>query len=549
MTGKIFRNFMLVCFCVFAVSVGLFIGVLHGSFAENLTDELIQQTELVGDGLEYAGAGYLEQVTLPNRVTWVDRDGTVLYDNQADPAGMENHADRVEIRQALEAGFGQSERHSATLSERTVYAARRLSDGTVIRVAESRRTATAMLLELTVPILLILAAAMALSMLLASRLSRRLVTPILDLDLEHPEQCRTYDELAPLLTRIRRQNETIQRQMDELRRQQEEFNELTEHMSEGIVVLDKNGRILSCNSAALRLLGAEDHAAGASALELDRSESFRRAVERSLQGSRDQGRIDRGGRCVQIMADPVERGGEITGGVLVLLDVTAQENSEKLRREFTANVSHELKTPLTSISGMAEIMKSGIVRPEDMAEFAGDIHRESRRLITLIEDIIHLSRLDEGGELPRRQPVGLLELAGQVAERLKHQAERNGVSVALTGENFEIEGIPAVLEEMIYNLCDNAVKYNRPGGSVTVTVDPGSRSVSVADTGIGIPEEDRQRVFERFYRVDKSRSRQIGGTGLGLSIVKHGAALHDIRVELTSVPDEGTTVRLFFPEA
>jgi len=390
---------------------------------------------------------------------------------------------------------------------------------------------------------------MALSMLLASRLSRRLVTPILDLDLEHPEQCRTYDELAPLLTRIRRQNETIQRQMDELRRQQEEFNELTEHMSEGIVVLDKNGRILSCNSAALRLLGAEDHAAGASALELDRSESFRRAVECSLQGSRDQGRIDRGGRCVQIMADPVERGGEITGGVLVLLDVTAQENSEKLRREFTANVSHELKTPLTSISGMAEIMKSGIVRPEDMAEFAGDIHRESRRLITLIEDIIHLSRLDEGGELPRRQPVGLLELAGQVAERLKHQAERNGVSVALTGENFEIEGIPAVLEEMIYNLCDNAVKYNRPGGSVTVTVDPGSRSVSVADTGIGIPEEDRQRVFERFYRVDKSRSRQIGGTGLGLSIVKHGAALHDIRVELTSVPDEGTTVRLFFPEA
>jgi len=549
MTGKIFRNFVLVCFCVFAVSVGLFIGVLRSSFADNLTDELIQQTELLGDGLEYAGPGYLEQVSLPNRVTWVDADGTVLYDNQAQAAGMENHAGRTEIRQALETGFGQSERQSATLSERTVYAARRLSDGTVIRVAESRRTATAMLLELTAPIMLILAAALALSMVLASRLSRRLVTPILDLDLEHPEQCRTYDELAPLLTRIRRQNETIQRQMDELRRQQEEFNELTEHMSEGIVVLDKRGRVLSCNTAALRLLGVEMPGMGISALELDRSETFRSAVEQSLLGRRSQSRIDRGGRCVQIMADPVERGGEITGGVLVLLDVTAQENSEKLRREFTANVSHELKTPLTSISGMAEIMKSGIVRPEDMAEFAGDIHRESRRLINLVEDIIHLSQLDEGGELPRREKVELLELSAQVVERLKHQAGRAGITMALEGTEFECEGIPAVLEEMIYNLCDNAVKYNRPGGTVTVAVDGAERSVSVADTGIGIPEADRQRVFERFYRVDKSRSRQIGGTGLGLSIVKHGAALHDIRIELTSVPDEGTTVRLFFPEA
>ena len=547
MTGKIFRNFVFVCFCVFLVSVGLFMGVLHGSFAENLTAELEQQTELVADGVEYAGAGYLEQVVLPNRVTWVDGDGTVLFDNQADPATMENHAGREEIVEALATGRGESVRRSATLSLRTVYSARRLEDGSVIRVAETQRTATAMLLDLTPPMLLILCAALVLSMLLASRLSKRLMTPILDLDLEHPERCRTYDELSPLLTRIRRQNETIQNQMDELRRQQEEFNELTEHMSEGIVALDKKGRVLSCNSAALGLLGAPSPKPEANALELDRSGPFRTAVEQSLEGRHSQGRIDRGNRCIQIMADPVLREGELTGSVLVLLDVTERENSERLRREFTANVSHELKTPLTSISGMAEIMKSGIVRPEDMPEFAGDIHRESKRLIALVEDIIHLSQLDEGGTLPQRQRVDLLELSGQVVGRLKHQAETAGVTLTLSGEGFESDGIPAVLEEMVYNLCDNAVKYNRPGGSVRVLVDREGRSLTVADTGIGIPLEDQQRVFERFYRVDKSRSRQIGGTGLGLSIVKHGAALHDIRLELTSAPGEGTTVRLCFP--
>ena len=546
MTGKIFRNFVLICFSVFAVAVGLFIGVLYGRFADNLDGELVQQTELLGDGLEYAGVGYLEKISLPNRVTWVDARGAVLYDNQASAAGMENHADREEIREALETGFGRSERYSATISERTVYAARRLSDGTVIRVAESQRTALAMLLELSGPIALILCAALVLSMVLAFRLSRRLMTPILNLDLEHPEQCRTYDELTPLLFRIRRQNETIQRQMDALRRQQEEFRELTEHMSEGIVVMDRNTCVLSCNSAALKLLGTKEPGPDAGALDLDDSEGFRTVIRQVLQGLPGQGRIDRNGRCVQIMADPVEREGELTGSVLVLLDVTAQENSEKLRREFTANVSHELKTPLTSISGMAEIMKSGIVRPEDVPEFAGDIHRESKRLIALVEDIIHLSQLDEGGALPQREEVELFALSGQVLQRLRHQAGQAGVELKLEGEGFTVSGVPGVLEEMVYNLCDNAVKYNRPGGTVTVAVDPAERTLAVADTGIGIPQADQQRVFERFYRVDKSRSRQIGGTGLGLSIVKHGAALHDIRIELSSVPDEGTVVKLNF---
>lgn len=548
MTGKIFRNFVLICFSVFAVSVGLFIGVLYGNFSDTLDAELVQQTELLGDGVEYGGIGYLEKINLPNRVTWVDAQGTVLYDNQASAVGMENHADREEIREALETGFGQSERHSVTISERTVYAARRLADGTVIRVAESQRTALAMLLELSGAIVLILCAALVLSMVLAFRLSRRLMTPILELDLEHPENCRTYDELSPLLFRIRRQNETIQHQMDALRRQQEEFRELTEHMSEGIVVLDRNTCVLSCNSAALRLLGAKQPGPDASALDLDDSEVFRNIIRQVLQGLGGQGRIERNGRCVQIMADPVEREGELTGSVLVLLDVTVQEDSEKLRREFTANVSHELKTPLTSISGMAEIMKSGIVRPEDMPEFAGDIYRESKRLIALVEDIIHLSQLDEGGVLPQRADVELRELSEQVLQRLRHQAQQVGVELKVEGDPFTVSCVPGVMEEMLYNLCDNAVKYNRPGGSVRVTVDSVQRTLMVSDTGIGIPQADQQRVFERFYRVDKSRSRQIGGTGLGLSIVKHGAALHDIRVELHSTSDVGTDVKLYFPQ-
>ena len=548
MTGKIFRNFVLICFSVFAVSVGLFIGVLYGNFSDTLDAELVQQTELLGDGVEYGGIGYLEKINLPNRVTWVDAQGTVLYDNQASAVGMENHADREEIREALETGFGQSERHSVTISERTVYAARRLADGTVIRVAESQRTALAMLLELSGAIVLILCAALVLSMVLAFRLSRRLMTPILGLDLEHPENCRTYDELSPLLFRIRRQNETIQHQMDALRRQQEEFRELTEHMSEGIVVLDRNTCVLSCNSAALRLLGAKQPGPDASALDLDDSEVFRNIIRQVLQGLGGQGRIERNGRCVQIMADPVEREGELTGSVLVLLDVTVQEDSEKLRREFTANVSHELKTPLTSISGMAEIMKSGIVRPEDMPEFAGDIYRESKRLIALVEDIIHLSQLDEGGVLPQRADVELRELSEQVLQRLRHQAQQVGVELKAEGDPFTVSCVPGVMEEMLYNLCDNAVKYNRPGGSVRVTVDSVQRTLMVSDTGIGIPQADQQRVFERFYRVDKSRSRQIGGTGLGLSIVKHGAALHDIRVELHSTSDVGTDVKLYFPQ-
>ena len=549
MTGKIFRNSMVVGLAVFLLSAALFTGVLYGDFSDQMTRELESECRLVAQGVETVGADYLEGLNSPSRITWVDTDGTVLYDNMADPAEMENHADREEIREAMLGVQGSSVRRSSTLSETTIYAARRLEDGSVIRLAGAQSTVIALLISMLLPALGILAAALLLAGLLASRLARQIIRPILNLDLEHPEDCDTYDELSPLLTRIRRQNDTIRAQMEEMGRRQQEFAALTENMSEGFVLLDKKGHILSYNTGALKLLGAPAPSEEATVLTLDRSDAFQHVVERALKGRRNQGRLERGERCIQLLADPVCRDSQVEGAVLVLLDVTEREQGEKLRREFTANVSHELKTPLTAISGMAEIIKNGMVEPEDIAGFAGDIYKETQRLISLVEDIIHLSRLDEGDGGLQHQPVELLPLAQKVARRLEPLARQSEVSLTVSGGPFTVQGVPAVLEEMVYNLCDNAVKYNRPGGWVRITLTPRETggAVEVADSGIGIPAQDQQRVFERFYRVDKSHSKEIGGTGLGLSIVKHGAALHDARVELESTEGEGTVVRLIFP--
>ena len=550
MTAKIFRNSMVVGLSVFLLSVALFMGVLYQYFGTQLTQELQSEAVLVARGVESMGMDYLENLNLSNRVTWVDTEGTVLYDNQADPATMENHGDRVEIQEAMWGSQGSAVRYSETLSEKTFYVARRLSDGSVIRMASAQYTIVVLLLSMAQPLLIILVVTLILAAVLANRLSKRMIKPILELDLEHPEECNTYDELAPFLTRIRRQNDTIKGQMDLLRQRQEEFVALTENMSEGFVLLDQRGHILSYNSGALRLLGAAIPAPEANVLALDRTDAFRHSVEQVLAGCRNQGRLDRSGRCVQILADPVFRDKDVVGAVLVLVDITEREQGEKMRREFTANVSHELKTPLTAISGMAEIMKNGMVKPEDVTGFASDIYKESQRLIALVEDIIHLSRLDEGEDDLKREPTDMLELAKKVAGRIDPLTKQAGVSLAVAGAPFIVQGISSVLEEMVYNLCDNAVKYNHAGGTVAVSVSPKGKGgvVEVTDTGIGIPIQDQQRVFERFYRVDKSHSKEIGGTGLGLSIVKHGAALHNAQVELESTPGQGTTVRLIFPE-
>ena len=550
MTAKLFRTSMAVAVSVMVLSIALFMGMLYQYFSDQMMTELESETWLVSRGVELDGMDYLNGLHTTSRVTWVAADGTVLYDNEADASTMENHADREEIREALTSETGTAQRFSSTLSEQTLYVTQRLSDGTVIRLASAQKTVGLLLISMIQPILIILVLSLLLSAVLASRLSKGLIKPILSLDLEHPEDCETYDELTPLLSRLKRQNDTIQQQMNLLKQRQTEFAALTDNMSEGFLLLDRQGHVLSHNSGALRLLGVEEPEGEVNVLVLNREEPFRQAVDEALSGKRSQQMLHLNGRYCKLLANPVLADGKPAGAVLVLLDVTEQEQRDELRREFTANVSHELKTALTSISGIAEIMQSGMVKPEDIQSFAGDIYQEAQRLIALVEDIIRLSRLDEGAESLEREPVNLLSVAQDVARRLDSAAQKAGVTLKVMGLSVEVRGIPSVLDEMVYNLCDNAIKYNHPGGTVNVTVAPaddGSAEVTVEDTGIGIPVEDQSRVFERFYRVDKSHSKEIGGTGLGLSIVKHGASLHGAQIHMDSQVGRGTSVQLLFP--
>ena len=550
MTAKLFRTSMAVAVSVMVLSIALFMGMLYQYFSDQMMTELESETWLVSRGVELDGMDYLNGLHTTSRVTWVAADGTVLYDNEADASTMENHADREEIREALTSETGTAQRFSSTLSEQTLYVTQRLSDGTVIRLASAQKTVGLLLISMIQPILIILVLSLLLSAVLASRLSKGLIKPILSLDLEHPEDCETYDELTPLLSRLKRQNDTIQQQMNLLKQRQTEFAALTDNMSEGFLLLDRQGHVLSHNSGALRLLGVEEPEGEVNVLVLNREEPFRQAVDEALSGKRSQQMLHLNGRYCKLLANPVLADGKPAGAVLVLLDVTEQEQRDELRREFTANVSHELNTPLTSISGIREIMQSGMVKPEDIQSFAGDIYQEAQRLIALVEDIIRLSRLDEGAESLEREPVNLLSIAQDVARRLDSAAQKAGVTLKVMGLSVEVRGIPSVLDEMVYNLCDNAIKYNHPGGTVNVTVAPtddGSAEVTVEDTGIGIPVEDQSRVFERFYRVDKSHSKEIGGTGLGLSIVKHGASLHGAQIHMDSQVGRGTSVQLLFP--
>lgn len=551
MTAKLFRNSTAVAVSVMVLSIALFMGMLYQYFNDQLMVELDTETWLVAQGVELNGMDYMTGLNTENRVTWVDQDGSVLYDSQADAETMENHGDREEIQQALTGESGTARRYSATLAQQTLYAARRLSDGTVIRVASAQQTVVTLLLSMIQPILLILALALILSAVLASGMAKRIIRPIVNLDLEHPEDCDTYEELTPLLSRIKHQNDTIYQQMHQLRQKQQEFTALTQNMTEGFLLLDRQGHVLSYNNGALRQLGAQEPQGEVNALILNRSESFRQAVDEVLTGKRSKQMLHLNGRCCQVLANPVMQEQEQVGAVVVLLDVTEQEQRDDLRREFTANVSHELKTPLTSISGIAEIMRSGMVKAEDVQGFASDIYQEAQRLIALVEDIIRLSQLDEGAVNMEREDVDVYQLSLEVVKRLESAAQKNDVIIKTMGRSAQVHGIRRVLDEMIYNLCDNAIKYNHRGGTVAVTVEPveGGVEVSVEDNGIGIPTEDQNRVFERFYRVDKSHSKDISGTGLGLSIVKHGALLHDAKIHLESTPGKGTTVRLLLPQA
>ena len=549
MTKRIFRATLTVALTVLLASLVLIVGVLHGYFQDRVLEELASRTSYIALGIEHEGMAYLED-GFPNdcRVTWVAADGAVLWDNREDPAKMENHADRSEVHEALVLGRGHAARYSDTLSQKTLYYALRLSDGSVLRVSDTQYSVWMLVLQALQPVALVMVLAFCLALWLAGRLARQLVEPINAVDLNDPGDEIDYEELAPLVGKLRSQKRQISRQMEDLRRQREEFAAITGNMSEGLLVIDRDTRVLSYNAAALRLLNAQAPAEGESVLTLNREPGFRRCVEEALAGRRREELLEREDGCRRLFASPVELDGQTGGAVIIVLDVTEQEQREALRREFTANVSHELKTPLTAILGTAEILENGMVKAGDIPHFAGNIHREAQRLIGLVNDIIKLSRLDEGESGGQWETVELYALAENVLAQLRQAAETKQVTLHLEGGKALARGVPQILEEILYNLCDNAVAYNRTGGSVTVTVEETDRGarVAVADTGIGIPPEARERVFERFYRLDKSHSGT--GTGLGLSIVKHGAAYLGAKLSLESQVGVGSTFTVEFPK-
>ncbi len=550
MTKRIFRSIFFVALAVMLSVTALIMGMMYRYSSVETQKELRREAEYIALGIETEGISYLDQLKgAGTRVTWLDGDGNVLYDSAAEISEMENHGNREEVREALISGTGESQRYSATLSEKTLYYALRLQDGSVMRLSIETMSIFAVFFTMTYPLVLILAAMIGISLFLAFQTAKKITSPINEIDLEHPDQVEIYEELTPLLRRIAVQNREIQRQMAELKRRKEEFDTITSNMQEGLLVLDAEGNVLSYNEGVLRLMGVQHVKEGESVFDLNRSEAFRRGVEGALSGAHREERLELSGRICQLFANPVFREGENAGVILVLFDATEKEEREKLRREFTANVSHELKTPLTSISGFAEIMKNGIVRQEDMENFAGKIYDEAQRLIVLIQDIIKLSKLDEKETCPEKEWVEMDALVMDVAERLQSEAERRNVMLQALAEPIQIFGVKQVLTEMVYNLCDNAIRYNYTGGNVWLKLRNTRDGIllEVADTGIGIAKEEQERIFERFYRVDASRSAENGGTGLGLSIVKHGAALHGGRVSIESEIGKGTIMRVFFP--
>lgn len=552
MTKRVFRSICLAALGVFAASVGLFLFALYDYFGGVQMAQLNMQTDLASRAVTNEGIRYLEGFEAAGcRITWIAADGRVLYDNRSDSGGMENHLEREEIALARAAGRGESSRYSSTLLERALYSAKRLPDGSVIRLSVSQRTLLTLLFGMTQPLCAIFVIAVGLSLALASRLSKKIVEPLNALDLDKPLDNEGCDELAPVLSRLESQRRQIARQKEELDRGRKEFETVTENMAEGIVLMNREGNILDINPAAKRLFGADASRVGEHILSVCRDPRIPALLSSAEAGRRGEETIDLPGGRYQLLVSPVANGGELSGSVLLALDVTEKEKAERIRREFTANVSHELKTPLQTIAGSAELLADGLVKDADRAVFYTRILEEARRMIRLVDDIIGLSLLDEGSPGMERENVDLLALADETLRSLRHEARSAGVALSLSGEPAVISGIPRLLRGIVFNLCDNAVKYNREGGSVSVSVrnERGRAVLRVADTGIGIPPEHLGRVFERFYRVDKSRSKQLGGTGLGLSIVKHAAGLHGAKISLQSAEGVGTTVTVEFPGA
>ena len=549
MTKKIFQSILLVAGCVLLASLLIIMGFLYDYFGGVEENQLRDELSLAAAAVEDGGTDYLSRLTADRcRLTWIAADGSVLYDTKTNAESLENHASRAEVSQALATGTGESTRYSSTLMEKTMYYAQRLDDGTVLRISISRATVGMIAVGMIQPLLIVLIVALILSGLLARRLSRRIVDPLNSLDLEHPLDNDAYEELSPLLKRIHRQHVEIQTQLRELREKTDEFTQITGSMREGLILLDEHGSILSINAAAQLLFDADAQCMGKDFLTIERSHEISAAIQATVTDGHSEVRAERAGRVYQFDISRITSDGKFLGTVILAFDITEQEFAERNRREFTANVSHELKTPLQGIIGSAELIENGMVKPEDLPRFVGHIHAEAARLVTLIDDIIRLSQLDEGDAMPT-EPVDLLAVSQEAAENLHDAAAARNVTVSVTGQPAVLPGVRRLIYEIVYNLCDNAIKYNRDGGRVDVTVaaDAGGSSITVADTGIGIAPEHQARVFERFYRVDKSHSKASGGTGLGLSIVKHAVQYHHGRIELESTPGTGTTIRVVFP--
>lgn len=548
MFSKIFRSSFVTSMLVLIMSFCMIVAVLFEYFEMQIFKELENEAEYISYSVKTDGEAYIDNfIENDKRITLVAEDGTVLADTSADPQELENHKERSEIKDANTNGEGKSSRYSKTLMQKTLYYAKKLDDGTILRVSTTQNSVILILLGLIYPMIIIIILALILSLVLSNRVSKKIIKPINDIDLENPSENITYEELTPLLKKISSQNKTIKKQLKEAKQRQEEFKLITENMSEGLLVIDKNANVLSYNESALRLLEITDVTAG-SVLTFNRSKGFRECVEKALTGQRCENEISIEDNTYSVIANPVYVNEKSIGAVIVILDITESVKREQLRREFTSNVSHELKTPLTSISGFAEMMMQGGTPENTVVDFSTTIYKAAQRLITLVSDIMKISELDEGAVVSERKKVDLYELSKEIITRLTPVAEKRNITLNLIGDHAYVLGAEKILDEMIYNLCDNAIKYNKENGVVDVIINTTSDKVNITirDTGIGIPISEQGRVFERFYRVDKSRSNQVGGTGLGLAIVKHAAAYHDAEITLESTEGKGTSVTVIF---
>ncbi len=552
MTKKIFRSIYIVAISVFAASAILFMGALYNYFTGVQQSQLQTQATLAAQGVANEGAAYFDELNTDDRlrITWIDTDGTVLYDTEGNSVEMENHLQREEVKQALLNGTGESIRYSSTLLKRSLYCAKRMDDGTILRLSVAQNTIITLLLSMLQPILIMFVVALVLSLILAYRLSNKIVKPLNNLNLDEPLNNKEYEELSPILHRISSQQRQIKLQHDELKQKQKEFDAVTQGMAEGIILLNSECEILSINPSAQKIFNTNPFCIGKFILSVNNSFELQELLLKSSKGKYCEKIIELDGEKYQLNASPIISGSKVSGTVLLLLNVTEKEKAEQQRREFTANVSHELKTPLHTILGCAELMENNMVSEKDVPEFAGKIHSQAQRMISLIEDIINLSHLDEGLQDMKKERISLLGIATETASSLSAQAKQKEITLNVAGDDVEIEGVASLISQIIYNLTDNAIKYNHKNGSVDIKIkdDGETATITVSDTGIGIPEEHLDRIFERFYCVDKSRSKEIGGTGLGLSIVKHAARLHNAAISTQSTIGQGTSISVTIPK-